>query len=143
LLLVSAMLIAWTQSQGSAQAQSTGPQAASPAIYVRVIDGATIEDLRSATIYRIADVQAAPRDAACAAEARLGDRAAALAGALVARARTLELRATGDADRSGRPMAYLTADGRDIGEALIAQGFGRPARDNARPWCDNEGGLIL
>jgi endonuclease YncB( thermonuclease family) len=142
LLLVSAITLVWAQSQGPAQAESS-PRSNSPAAYVRVIDGESIEDLRSATIYRLANVDAARAGAACAAEAEVGDRGAAMAGALIARARSFELRPTGASDRFGHPTAYVAADGRDIGEALVDQGFGRPARDDGRPWCDANGDLIL
>jgi endonuclease YncB( thermonuclease family) len=143
MLLISAMLVAWTQSQGSAQAASNRPTPGGRAVYVRVIDGETVEDLRSETVYRLANIDAARLNATCPAEARIGDRAAAMAGALVARARSLDLRATGDADRFGRPTAYVAADGSDIGEALVSQGFGRPMRKDGQPWCDADGGLNL
>jgi endonuclease YncB( thermonuclease family) len=144
LLLVSVITLVWAQSQGPAQAESS-PRSNSPSFYVRVLDGETIEDLRSAVVYRLANVDAARAGsgAACAAEAAIGDRGAAMARALIARARSFELRPTGAVDDFGHPTAYVAADGRDLGEALVDQGFGRPARDDGRPWCDPNGDLIL
>ena len=141
--LAGVMLLAWTQSQGAAQAEAT--RQANPAVFVRVVDGETIEDLRSSTLYRLANVDAARSGdrVACAAERRMGDRAAALTEALVARARRLDVLPTGKADAAGRPTAFVVADGRDLGEALVAQGFGRPIRDDGRAWCDAGGALIL
>jgi len=143
-LLVSVMVLVWAQSQGPAQAESA-PRNPSPSARVRVIDGETIEDLRSATFYRLANVDTARSEAgvACAAERRIADRAAATTGALISRARRLDLIPTGELDRAGQPTAYISADGRDLGEALIARGFGRPERQSGRPWCDAGGALNL
>lgn len=143
-LLLTVMVLVWAQSQGPAQAESAH-RADSASMHVRVIDGETLEDLRSATVYRLANVDTARDDArtACAAERRIADRAAATTGALVSRARRLDVLPTGERDRAGELTAYVTADGRDLGETLIARGFGRPERQTGRPWCDAAGALNL
>jgi endonuclease YncB( thermonuclease family) len=144
LAFLTGMLLVWAQSQGPAQAESAHLNP-SPAAYVRIIDGETIEDTRSATIYRLANVDTARAEEsiACTAEQRVADRAAAATVALISRARRLDVLPTGERDPSGRATAYVTADGRDLGEALIDRGFGRPERDSGQPWCDAGGGLIL
>lgn len=143
-LFLAGILLLWAQSQGPAQAESAHRDPG-PAARVRIIDGETIEDLRTATIYRLANVDTARDDAgvACAAERRIADRAAATTGALVSRARRLDVLPTGGFDRAGQPTAYISADGRDLGEALIARGFGRPERQGGRAWCDASGALNL
>ena len=143
-LLATAIIIAWTQSQGAAQAESARGTTADGAV-VRVVDGETIEDLRTDAIYRLDNIDTGRADqrAGCASERRIGDRAAAAASALVARARQLQVLPTGKVDRAGRPTAFVLADGRDLGEALIARGFARPIRDDGQPWCDADGALIL
>lgn len=143
-LLLSVMLLVWAQSQGPAQAEAPARHP-SPVSFVHVIDGETIQDLRSNAIYRLANVDTARDETrlACQAEQRIADRAEATTGALIARARRIDVLPTGDLDRAGHATAYVVADGRDLGEALIARGFGRPERDSGTPWCDATGGLIL
>ena len=142
--LLSVILLVWAQSQAPAQAQSANDRS-SPASFVRIIDGETIQDLRSNATYRLANADTAREDAriTCQAERRIADRAEATTGALIARARRLDVLPTGELDEVGRPTAYILADGRDLGEALIARGFGRPERNSASPWCDTSGSLIL
>jgi endonuclease YncB( thermonuclease family) len=141
---LAGILLLWAQQQVPAQAQSA-QRKPSPAAYVHIIDGETIEDLRAATIYRLANVEIAGAEAgvACPAAARIGERATAATVALIARARRLEVLPTGQRDPSGRPTAYIAADGHDLGEALIDRGFGRPERDMGQPWCDAAGALVL
>lgn len=142
-LFLAGILLLWAQSQSPAQAESAH-RAPSPAASIRVIDGETIEDLHAATIYRLANVDTAREAAhACAAEQRIAARAAATTGSLVSRARRLDVLPTGERDRTGQLTAYVTADGRDLGEALIARGFGRSERQSGRPWCDAAGALNL
>jgi endonuclease YncB( thermonuclease family) len=66
----------------------------------------------------------------------LSDRATAAAEALIGRARTLTVAPTGRFDTAGRAIVFVSLDGRDLGELLIAQGAARPAR--AERLCDNE-----
>ncbi|MFT3728644.1 MAG: hypothetical protein QM759_12540 [Terricaulis sp.] len=143
-LFLTGILLLWAQSQVPAQAESASRKP-SPASFVRILDGETIEDLRSDVVYRLANVDTARADThiACTAERRIADRAAATTVALVSRARRIDVRPTGERDGAGQPTAYIAADGRDLGEALIDRGFGRPERDSGQPWCDAGGGLIL
>lgn len=112
---------------------------------MRVVDGDTIENTANGVRYRLQNVDAAPTgDAAdCASERVQGERAAAAVEQLLGRARTLALTATGRFDQTGQPMVFVSIDGRDLGELLMAQGAARPARARAEPWCDTAGDLLL
>lgn len=112
---------------------------------MRVIDGDTIEDTRNGVRYRLQNVETAPNSdpAACAAERDEGARATAAAEQLVGRARTLTITPTGHFDPVGRPLVFVSLDGRDLGELLMAQGAARPARARAEPWCGPAGDLLL
>ena len=133
-----------------ARAESKAPVHATPAnglsiLAMRVIDGDTIENTTNGIRYRLENVDAAPTDeaASCASEQALGERAAAAAEQLVGRARTLALTPTGRLDQAGQPLVFISLDGRDLGELLMAQGAARPARARAEPWCDTAGDLLL
>jgi endonuclease YncB( thermonuclease family) len=48
----------------------------------------------------------------------------------------VEIRRTGK-DRYGRTLAYVTVNGRDLGELIIAAGHGRPYHGERRQsWCN-------
>ena len=133
-----------------ARAEAEPPTHAAPAtgpsvLSMRVVDGDTIENTVSGIRYRLENVDAAPTgDAAgCASERALGERAAAAAEQLLGRARTLALTPTGRFDQAGKPLVFVSLDGRDLGELLMAQGAARPARARAEPWCDTAGDLLL
>jgi endonuclease YncB( thermonuclease family) len=114
------------------------------ASHIRVVDGDTLEDMREDVTYRIVNIDTPETGsrARCNAERALGDRATALARSLISRASELELRPTGRIDRYGRTIAFVLTDGRDLGEALIAEGVARPWRGRREPWCDAAGNLI-
>jgi endonuclease YncB( thermonuclease family) len=111
---------------------------------VRVIDGDTIEDLRTEITYRLVNIDTPETGsrAQCAAERALGNRATEAVRLLIARTERLELRPTGRMDRYGRTIAFVLLDGRDMGETLIAEGLARPWRGRREPWCDASGNLI-
>ncbi len=110
----------------------------------RVIDGDTLEDLRSDITYRVVNIDTPETGsrARCEAERELGNRATRQARALIGAATDLELRPTGRIDRYGRTIAFVVIDGRDLGETLIAEGLARPWRGRREPWCDAGGNLI-
>jgi len=112
---------------------------------MRVIDGDTLENTANGIRYRLENVEAAPTgdQAACASERDLGERAAAATEQLVGRARAVSLTLTGRRDPAGEPLVFVSLDGRDLGELLMAQGAARPARTRAQPWCDTAGDLVL
>lgn len=74
--------------------------------------------------------------AQCDAEALLGERSASLLEQIADEAETLSLFTAGNLARDGSLMAYLRADGRDVGERLISAGLARP-RSDGEPlsWC--------
>lgn len=111
---------------------------------IRVIDGDTLEDLATDTVYRIENIdtpETGPR-ARCVAERELGERATEEARSLVQNAIAFEIRPTGRIDRYGRSIALIQIDGRDFGDTLIARGVARPWRGRREPWCDAAGALI-
>jgi len=111
---------------------------------IRVIDGDTLEDLATGTVYRIQNIdtpETGPR-ARCAAERALGARATEAARSLVNNAAAFEIRPSGRLDRYRRSIALVRIDGRDFGETLIARGFARPWRGRREPWCGADGALL-
>lgn len=111
---------------------------------VQVIDGDTIQDLRTQTTYRIVNIDTpeAGRNARCAAERRLAARATARTRALISAAHEVSTEPVGRIDTYGRTIARVLIDGRDLGEALIAEGLARPWRGRRQPWCASDGRLL-
>lgn len=109
---------------------------------VFVIDGDTIE--ARGQRYRIVNIDTPETGerAQCGAERRLGARATAHARALIQAAARVETEPVGRTDAYGRTIAYVRVDGRDLGEALIAEGLARPWRGRRQPWCDAQNRLI-
>jgi endonuclease YncB( thermonuclease family) len=112
---------------------------------MRVIDGDTIENTASGIRYRLQNVEAASDSdqSACASERDEALRATAAAEQLIGRARTLAIAPTGRSDAAGQPLVFVSLDGRDLGELLMAQGAVRPARTPTASWCDAAGDLLL
>ncbi len=112
---------------------------------INVIDGDTLLNTANGVRYRLENIEAAPDgdQSACASERAEGARATAAAEQLVARTRTLIVTPTGRYDGAGLPLVFVSLDGRDLGELLMAQGAARPARERAEPWCDASGALLL
>ena len=122
-----------------------GPANGPSVLTMRVIDGDTLENTISGVRYRLQNVEAAPNNeaAACSSARDEGARATAAAEQLVGRARTLIVTPTGRFDAAGQPLVFVSLDGRDLGELLMAQGAARPARARAEPWCAPSGDLLL
>jgi endonuclease YncB( thermonuclease family) len=112
---------------------------------MRVIDGDTLENTISGVRYRLQNIDAASDSdqAACSSERDEGARATAAAEQLVGRARTLTVTATGHFDAAGAPLVFVSLDGRDLGELLMAEGAARPARARGEPWCGAAGDPLL
>lgn len=117
------------------------PAAADEVRRAYAIDGDTIE--ADGRRYRVANIDTPEmgQGARCAAERRLAQRATQRARALIDAAARVETHALGRIDRYGRHVAYVWIDGRDLGEALIAEGLARPWRGRREPWCDGENRL--
>ena len=115
------------------------------ALTMRVVDGDTLENTTNGVRYRLENVDTAPANDAvdCASERQLGERAAAATEQLLGRARAVSLTPTGRFDQTGTPLMFVSLDGRDLGELLMAQGAARPARARTEPWCDAAGDLLL
>ncbi len=118
------------------------PAAAEELRRVHVIDGDTIE--ADGQRYRLVNIDTPEvgGGARCAAERRHGARATQRAQALIANARRVETEPVGRTDAYGRIIAYVLVDGRDLGEALIAEGLARPWRGRREPWCDAHNRLV-
>jgi len=116
--------------------------AAEEARDVYVIDGDTLE--AGGRRYRVANIDTPEvgDGARCGAERRLGQRATQRARALINAAARVETHAIGRTDRYGRTVAHVSIDGRDLGEALIAEGLARPWRGQREAWCDAHNRLI-
>lgn len=109
----------------------------------RVVDGDTIEDSAAGVIYRFANIDAPEtgEGAKCANEAQRGELAKLAVIAMIKRAKTLTVRRTWRHDLYGRRIAFVYADGVDVGEALVNKGFARPWRGKRERWCGPRGGL--
>jgi micrococcal nuclease len=145
LALLGAAAVLCADLPARAEAEATASGGGASILVMRVVDGATVENTVSGVVYRLDNVDA-PADgdaAACAAERDQGARARAAAEQLVARARALVVTPTGRLDAAGQTLAFVSLDGRDLGELLMAQGAARPARARAEPWCDAAGDLLL
>jgi micrococcal nuclease len=108
-----------------------------------VIDGDTLVDGASGVRYRFANIDAPETGdgARCANEAQRGELARLAVVAITNRAKTVTVRRTWRLDQYGRRIAFVYADGVDIGEALVAKGFARPWRGKREKWCGPRGGL--
>jgi micrococcal nuclease len=114
-----------------------------PAELVRVIDGDTVEmraliwlDQQVTTRVRLRGIDAPERDARCPEEARRADAATEGLRRLVA-GRALFLTDIGRDKYGGRVVARIvSAEGADIGEAMLRDGHARIyARGRRETWC--------
>jgi endonuclease YncB( thermonuclease family) len=112
---------------------------------VFVIDGDTIDDVRTGIRYRFQNIDAPETgdNALCESERQLGERAKWEAIKLVRAARRIEARPTGEIDQYGRTLAYIIIDGVDLGEALVSRGLARPWQGRRELWCGPDGSLLL
>lgn len=108
-----------------------------------VVDGDALDDRATGERLLIANADSPAVDASsCAAEQRLALRARTATRRLVYSAHKIGVRRANGGDPSGRTFAYISVDGRDLGEALIQSGYARPRRDAPAPWCDAGGRLL-
>jgi len=122
---------------------SAGPSTVvTPALTIRierpwVIDGDTLDDRKSQIRFRLLGIDApeTKENAACAAEAHLGDRAKWRAVELVRAASVVEAHTNGEIDRYGRQLARIALDGADLGEKLVSEGYAIACDGARKPWC--------
>ena len=127
--VLCADLPARAEAEGGSRATSSAPSVRS----VRVVDGGMLENTAIGVRYRLENADTG----GCGPDGDLSARATAAAEALIGRARTLTVAATGSIDDAGRAIVFILIDGRDLGELLIAEGAARPVR--SQPWCDGAG----
>jgi len=107
-----------------------------------VIDGDTIDDRARGVRYRIANIDAPEIDGAkCYRESARGQLAKWALVRLVRDAHIVAVRPTFRTDRYGRRVAFVLADGQDVGNMLVARGLAVPWRGWRRAWCGPRGGL--
>jgi micrococcal nuclease len=125
--------------------RSRDPQDNSPVILTRfwVVDGDTIRDNATKTIYRLQNIDCPETDerAKCDPERKQGERAKFEALRLLKGAKTIIVRPTGKIDPYGRSIAAVHVDGLDFGQLMIDRGFARPWRGVREDWCGPNGGL--
>lgn len=101
-----------------------------------VVDGDTFW-LRGEKI-RIADINTPETHSpACAAEARLGERATRRLQALLSDGPFELVAGTRDTDRYGRLLRNVTRDGRSLGSVLVAEGLARDWTGRRGSWCEH------
>lgn len=84
---------------------------------------------------RVENIDTPEMQGRCPAENRLARQAREFTATWMARhAGRVEVRAS-KVDRYGRVVARVSADGEDLGEALIAAGLARPWKGRREPWC--------
>ena len=100
----------------------------------RAVDGDTIEC--GAARIRLLNIDTPELHGKCAAEIDLAQRAQAFTAARLALgAPEIIVDAKRPRDRYGRTLAWVRAEGRDIGEDLIAAGLARRWDGRRRAWC--------
>jgi endonuclease YncB( thermonuclease family) len=106
-----------------------------------VIDGDTIHDAAIGERYRFANIDAPEIDGRCSNERQRAELARLAVTTLIKRASNVTVRRTARRDIYDRRVAFVYADGADIGEALVGKGFARPWRGRRERWCGPTGGL--
>lgn len=114
-----------------------------PAEYVEAYDGDTAT-VRAhiwpghivVTDVRLAHVDTAEIRADCPREERLAEKARAMTRRMLGEAERIRLHAVRRGKYAGRVIARMTADGTDLGQALLDAGLGRPYDGGEQPdWC--------
>jgi micrococcal nuclease len=127
------------------QTQSREPQDTSVIVTTRfrVVDGDTIQDNATKTVYRLENIDCPETDerAKCYRERKQGERAKFEAIRLLKGAKTVVVRPTGKIDPYGRSIAAIEIDDLDFGQLMIDRGFARPWRGVREDWCGPNGGL--
>jgi endonuclease YncB( thermonuclease family) len=98
---------------------------------VRVWDGDSIRI--GAESVRIANIDAPEIDGRCDYETRLAQRAKARLAAILAGGKVVITRHK--IDKYRRTLAFITVDGRDVGDQLVAAGLARTWTGRREPWC--------
>ena len=108
-----------------------------------VVDGDTIRDNTTKTVYRLENIDCPETDerAKCYRERKQGERAKFEAIRLLTGAKTVVVRPTGKIDPCGRSIAAIEVDDVDFGQLMIDRGFARPWRGVREDWCGPNGGL--
>lgn len=132
--------VAFMPMMSASGEQRRGP----PAGYIRVIEGDTLEDTADDITYRLVNIDTAETGsrASCPAERTQGEAATQAVRDLIANAQSFEARSTGRTDYYGHTIAYVSVDGRDLGETLMEEHLARPWRGRRYPWCDAYGQLL-
>lgn len=99
-----------------------------------VVDGDTV--WIAGEKVRIAGIDAPEtHEPKCPREAELGRRSAQRLRELLSSGTVTARSADRNRDPNGRLLRHIAVDGRDVGEALIAQGLAREYRGGKRGWC--------
>lgn len=122
----------------------TPRQAATPQHY-GAIDGDTLLNRHNGQRYRIANIDTPEigSSARCQGERQLGEAARRRVRDLLAGADAISFEDTGRTDDYDRIVARVSIDGRDLGDALVAEGLARAWEGRRQPWCDAAGRLLV
>ncbi|MBI1360468.1 MAG: hypothetical protein GC155_09340 [Alphaproteobacteria bacterium] len=112
---------------------------------VRVIDGDTIQEMRTGVRYRIENIDAPETGerAKCFRERQAGEVAKQTARTIFERAGRIVARPIGRDDVYGRTVARIDVDGQDFGTIMIQKGLARPWGGEKEVWCGPKGGLAM
>lgn len=113
----------------------------------RVLDGDTIEykaDFLPAPIKPVLKIRVLGIDtpekghrAQCPQEAALAEKASAFTKKAVKESKSIQLQLEGWDKYGGRVLGYVLIDGKNLGDALIAQGLARPYDGGTKSsWCN-------
>ncbi|MBI1211415.1 MAG: hypothetical protein GC190_08130 [Alphaproteobacteria bacterium] len=101
------------------------------AAIVDVLSGDVIQIEK--TIVHIANIDAPPLDSPCPAVRRVAELARAKLAEFVSQGE-MEIRPTGERDDDARPMAFVSVNGEDVGEKMIAARLAQ-RHGQAKPLC--------
>jgi endonuclease YncB( thermonuclease family) len=146
LLFIVALHLSWRavwRRLWHTAANAFAPSVYKPMSSPRVIDGDTIDDVMVGVRYRLANIDAPELDsgARCAMERRAGEEAKAAMEGLIYNAKSVTVRPTWRTDCYGRKVAFVYADGIDVGELLIGARLAVRWRGARRRWCGERGGF--
>jgi endonuclease YncB( thermonuclease family) len=142
LMLAAAQLAGLDRALWHWLANVTAFERSRPLRRVWVIDGDTIDDLETGVRYRLANIDSPEiGDAKCFRERERGEQAKWEAVRLVRGAATVAVRRTWRSDQYGRRIAFVSVDGKDLGQLLMDAGLARPWLGRRARWCGRSGGL--